>query len=507
MAQDLKPIKNMIKKIALCIFLGTIIFVSGCNRKPSFAKPSFAITIESMPLSAVIYIDEEYKGKTPLNIELKTGEHNLILLKEGYIALKEKITVNRDDSLFHFTLKNIPIKEALPFSGSIGATIFSNQRIIIAEYLAGSTKLHCIDTSSDNELWSYTIEGLLDVSLKITDNLLFAFSETQSPPSLYIFDINGRLLYSYKNISFKLLGDYLDRDIALTYDYSSQNYDSTSIWCYSFSSRKIIWKIDIKKGILVPVDPDSKFVFVFGMNENFVTLYKLDKSNGKVIYEYNLKNVRGSVSLETGRITPTIVGILQSKVLLLSGNSMIYCIDLNTGKICFNVEVGFQPTAWEFTDEYLAISSNSEVALINLESGRIIGNYNTSFRRLPKYLAPSPQVAIDVINRKIFISGTDGKIHLYSMEGKEIVFKYATFIPSFNKNSDYASLKIESGILFAEIHYVNSVENEIETIAYNAKTLEPILNIDHKIYAKDNCIVYRVSSENKLIFMNIENIK
>jgi len=57
------------------------------------ASLSKQIRIETNPTNAAIYINEQYKGKSPLNIELQEGTHNIEAKKEGYITKSETKTI------------------------------------------------------------------------------------------------------------------------------------------------------------------------------------------------------------------------------------------------------------------------------------------------------------------------------------------------------------------------------------------------------------------------------
>ncbi len=486
------------KRVLLFAFI-FVLLVSGCN-----SNRFFTINITSNPSPAFVYIDGECKGETPLNVELKANKHDVLLLKEGFVALKESITVNKENLSFDFTLREISVKAIAPFIVSITSTVSSNQRLVISESVGGDTKIYCFDLTSYKELWNYVIEGNPNISLKTIDNLLFAFSRT--PTSFYIFDFNGNLLHTYKDVPFNF-ADF-DKDILVVYNFSSENSNDTSIWCYFLNVGKVVWNKDInlKNAILLPLDPYSNFIYFVGVNGESVSLYKLNKLDGQIVSNYDFTQIHGTKDSETGRIFPSILGTFQDKVLLSDG-STVYCVDKNQGTIDFSKNTGFHITGWSMIDKYLFVSgdvSNKTVS-IDISNGKIVGTYNTSFSNMPEYLGS--QIAYDNENGEVFIFDAKDKIHAYDINGKELSFSYQPCDLFLLKKVESVSLKVKDGILFVEAQYLeDSAESKVIAIAYNTKIFEPIFSTDSLIYTEDNCIFYLSSSKSSLIFVDIQSI-
>ncbi|MBP8708165.1 MAG: PEGA domain-containing protein [Caldisericia bacterium] len=486
-------------KRALLFAFIFVLLVSGCN-----ADRSLTINIKSNPSPAFVYIDGECKGETPLNVELKANKHDVLLLKESFVALKESITVNKENLSFDFALREIPVKAIVPSIGSVTSTVSSNQRLVISESVGGDTKIHCFDLTSYRELWNYVIEGNPNISLKTIDNFLFAFS--RAPTSFYIFDFNGNLLYTYKDIPFNF-SDF-DKNILVAYNFSSENSNNTSIWCYFLNVGKVIWSKDInlKNAILLPLDPHSNFIYFVGINGESVSLYKLNKLDGQIVSNYDFTQIHGTKDSETGRVFPSILGTFQDKVLLSDG-STVYCVDKDQGTIDFSKDTGFHITGWSMIDKYLFISGDAanKTVSIDISNGKIAGTYNNSFNNAPEYLGS--QIACDIENGEVFIFDAKDKIHAYDINGKELSFDYQPCDLFLLKKVEFVSLKVKDGILFVEAHYSeDSAESKVIEIAYDTKIFEPIFSTDSLIYAEDNCVFYLSSSNRSLIFVDVQSI-
>ncbi len=61
------------------------------------------ISIESTPPGAVVWLDGEYKGKTPLKLKVLTGKSKLRIAKEHFIPVEKTIVVTASET-FRFTL-------------------------------------------------------------------------------------------------------------------------------------------------------------------------------------------------------------------------------------------------------------------------------------------------------------------------------------------------------------------------------------------------------------------
>jgi len=112
------------------------------------------------------------------------------------------------------------------------------------------------------------------------------FHERQHPSISSILTAIFCILY--KDIPFNF-SDF-DKNILVAYNFSSENSNNTSIWCYFLNVGKVIWSKDInlKNAILLPLDPHSNFIYFVGINGESVSLYKLNKLDGQIVSNYDL---------------------------------------------------------------------------------------------------------------------------------------------------------------------------------------------------------------------------
>lgn len=60
-----------------------------------------SIDVKSTPLAAMVYLDDELKGKSPLRIEgLSIGKHVIKIVKEGYVSSINDVTVSEDETMY-----------------------------------------------------------------------------------------------------------------------------------------------------------------------------------------------------------------------------------------------------------------------------------------------------------------------------------------------------------------------------------------------------------------------
>lgn len=125
--------KNVAKMLMLLTFL--FIFMAGCKvtekepvteAKEEEIADTGAIVIKSFPNLAQVYIDEEFRGDTPLTLyNLPVGQYDIIIKKEDYADFGKKVTieVGRTEEIEATLIPLIkeevveekkPVEEALP---------------------------------------------------------------------------------------------------------------------------------------------------------------------------------------------------------------------------------------------------------------------------------------------------------------------------------------------------------------------------------------------------------
>ena len=85
------------------------------------------IDIVSNPRGAEVYIDEELKGQTPVNVKLRSGTYTFRLERKGYEKWEKSIIVNRDFKHDVKLLKLIPVQL---LSEPIDAEVYMNNKFM-----------------------------------------------------------------------------------------------------------------------------------------------------------------------------------------------------------------------------------------------------------------------------------------------------------------------------------------------------------------------------------------
>ena len=85
------------------------------------------IDIVSNPRRAEVYIDEELKGQTPVNVKLRSGTYTFRLERKGYEKWEKSIKVNRD---FKHNVKLLKLISVQLLSEPIDAEVYMNNKFM-----------------------------------------------------------------------------------------------------------------------------------------------------------------------------------------------------------------------------------------------------------------------------------------------------------------------------------------------------------------------------------------
>jgi formylglycine-generating enzyme required for sulfatase activity len=120
------------------------------------------INILSDPPNATVSVNGETIGKTPNSIWLKGGEHNIALEKEGYVTVKEVITLTNTKATAERTYRMKSIPSTLTFSVEPGGgKLLLNGRKVnpLGSYELGSNTKHTL---------TYILEGFYPLTRNVT---------------------------------------------------------------------------------------------------------------------------------------------------------------------------------------------------------------------------------------------------------------------------------------------------------------------------------------------------
>jgi len=94
-------------------FAKTVTIIEGQTESINTLLPSGKqITVNSTPAEAKLYVDTEYKGTTPINVELSFGKHNVKLCKKYFKDKNDIIEINKSSNNINLSID--PILNEIP---------------------------------------------------------------------------------------------------------------------------------------------------------------------------------------------------------------------------------------------------------------------------------------------------------------------------------------------------------------------------------------------------------
>ncbi|RLF79384.1 hypothetical protein DRN44_08975, partial [Thermococci archaeon] len=160
----------------------------------NLALETGALSVTSTPTGALVYVNGEYKGKTPLNLELLPGTYTIKVTKQNYmdytttVTLEEGKTKKVSVSLVpagYLTVYSTPASADVYIDGDyIGTTPIENYKLPVGPYSLKVTKVGYNDYTS-----TVTIEAgkteVVNVEL-VMKTATLVVSSTPSGASVYI---------------------------------------------------------------------------------------------------------------------------------------------------------------------------------------------------------------------------------------------------------------------------------------------------------------------------------
>jgi hypothetical protein len=145
------------------------------------------IFIESSPSNATVKIDGKLMGKTPLNIGMDFGSHDIVLEKEEYTTTTTKFNVDAKQNKFNFTL--YPVGESINITSSyVTASVYIN------EVYVGTTPVNNYKIKYGSHKIKLTASGYKDK----TENL--SVNPGGSKDFSYTLEYKTTLFSSYSNM-------------------------------------------------------------------------------------------------------------------------------------------------------------------------------------------------------------------------------------------------------------------------------------------------------------------
>jgi len=501
------------KKIILIILVIIFIGVEGCAEKNN---SPVSVKISSMPSEAQVYFDQEFKGYTPLNIDATKTKHRLIILKNGYSALKTDINISNKHS-FNFTLESIPVEKNIECGRIINTsfpvnqpifsldTIFSlDNKFIFADcyYKPERLYIRCIDLNSYDELWRFEIKAesnldtLDNTRMALIDNLLYVYTYHYSGkaflPYLYILDTNGKLVLKEK-LPFST--HMPDKDVVILVDQNivtNPNPNKASLNCYSLKEHKVVWQKEIKVGVVV-TRIFGNALYAFSINGNFIRIHKINKFTGEILSVKDFPEIRNFQRSEGGLLIAVPLAIVNGRVFFSPDEKNIYCVGLESMEILYKCDTGIYFYSVDVKDNLFFVTGSGKTIAIDVNNGKIEGTYKAEFSGS----------SIAVVDRKVFIGVAGDKIHCFNINGKEIEFPYS---PNMFGGS-FVDLEITNNTLIA--HAVNRATGEAKDYLYvfDLETNETVFSLEDigsfHIVKSLLIVIPLTEPEKKIIFIDL----
>ena len=306
--------------------------------KKEEAKPQTPTTgklsISSNPTGANVYINNDYKGITPITLTLNTGTYTLLLAKDGYENYTATATVTKDkETKLTYSLTQIIPPKPKTGNLSISSTPASAKVYVNGEY-KGLTPI----TIKDLKPQTYAVEIILDnfeiykesvaimendtkyisATLKLLTGELLIFSD---PSSANVYINNN-----YKGLTpFGITLNAGTYTVKITKDGYEDYTESTTIqsgmqFKVQAQLKKkpragaLVWKYKTGNWVYSSPAISNGKVYV-GSEDNYI--YCLDANDGSLVWKY-----------KTGNRVCSSPAISNGKVYVGSTDNYIYCLDI-----------------------------------------------------------------------------------------------------------------------------------------------------------------------------------
>ncbi len=270
---------KLIKKLILfVIFLGVLALVIfyGRGYRPDFEKKSFVstgiVSITSFPKTAKVYINDEFKGVSDINLSLKPGKYKIEIKKDGFtswtkeVILKGELVVSIDATLFPINpslspLTNLGIIRAIPLDDNNKILVFSKTGVFLFEasknvltFFTPLKTIAKIELFPENIDWK-NISVYISPDLKqaiIGDYLVSLEEENQSLLNVSLEASKENLITAWEEKKQANI-----RKILETYpkDFVKIASDSFKIISFSPNETKVLYKSLINTNLPLMIDP------------------------------------------------------------------------------------------------------------------------------------------------------------------------------------------------------------------------------------------------------------
>lgn len=119
----------------------------------------------------------------------------------------DTVYITSTSSLLAIDRENGNIRWTKPISASWGTPAIAGTSIYLGT--RADSALHCIDTATGEERWSFTVNGKVDTSPVVTDNAVYCASNCATG-TVYAIDTNGHELWHYATTDYIMSSPAVD---------------------------------------------------------------------------------------------------------------------------------------------------------------------------------------------------------------------------------------------------------------------------------------------------------
>ncbi len=428
------------------------------------------LSVTSTPIGADIYIDGAKIGITPLdNYSLKTGQHTLLLKKEGYednqntieIKENEKLSIGAhtlkitkegyNDYTQTFTLTSSDISKTIPVvltsippaTSKTGTLSISSTPSVATVYINNQNKGTTPLTLTLNE-GTYSVRLTMDGYEEYTENNTIQSAKTSTVQAqLKKKSTTGKLVWKYKT------GSWVDSSPTVSngklYIGSYDHY----IYCLDASNGSLVWKYETGSSVWSSPTIYNGKLYI-GSYDGYI--YCLDASNGSLVWKYETENAVNYSS-------PTIYN---GKLYVGSWDDYIYCLDASNGSLVWKYKTGdsVESSPTIYNGKLYVGSNDSYIYCLDAENGNFIWKYQTEKYVFNYYEFKGVYASPFIIDRKLYVGSDDSYIYCLDTENGNLIWKYKT-----------GFLVQSSPFVYNGKLYVGSMDNYLYCIEANNGTL------------------------------------
>jgi len=418
------------------------------------------LSISSTPTGAKVYVNNQYKGITPLTLTLNEGNYSVKLSKENYEDSTQSVTVKANQTgQVSITLKEIPSPK--PKTGNLSvSSIPAGAQVYVNGTYKGLTPI----TINNLNPGTYSIQLKLDGYKIVYGSVVVSADDTKyysetltlltgtlsisSDPSGANVYINGdykgttplNLTLAPGNYTVKLTKEgYEDHTESTTIQSGMQSKVQAQLKKKSMAGT-LVWKYATSKCVYSSPEIYNGNVYM-GSVDSYI--YCLSAENGNLTWKY-----------KTGHEVWSSPAIYNGKVYIGSDDTYIYCLNAVNGSLVWRYEtessVFSSPTI--SNGKVYVGSWDTYIYCLNADDGSLVWKYKTGGG-----VESSPTIS----NGNVYIGSVDSYIYCLSADNGILIWKYGTGKSIYSSSPTISNGKVYVGSLDAYIYCLNADDGSL----------------------------------------------